>query len=122
MEQQVNLHTKLRWRDETARNGLRPLPAWAQYACRIGASLAGTDPSDARIVIGIDTPSRGFIAPLVAAGFITQRDALLPVTQGALDQRFQDLCELPPGTPVTLRGQKRNTDAVIVGSEERDGK
>lgn len=121
MENRLRLDQRLRWRNDAAHGGVKNLPEWAKFSLNLGIALSRVDPTERRLVVGLDTPTRRFLAALIAAGFVIHRDSIRPVTHSNLEEHFLELCSLPPGTPVTVRRQRRSMDATIIGVEERNG-
>lgn len=82
-----------------------PLPSWTHFACRLGAALSSLDqqfPATVAVVV----PDRRYLSVLCAASYI----ALKSVEESTEEKKqayYEELTNLPSGTPVALRKSGR---------------
>lgn len=97
------------------------LPEWAEYFISVGKQLATADNSESRIVTAIVVPTRAYCAAFVSLGMVVSDAALRDPSSATA--HFENLFDLPAGTPVILRQSPRKVlKGVLQGPEEYNGK
>ena len=89
----------------------QPLPGWASFFAAAGEASAAHDPATQRLIIGAAVPTRAFSATLAATEIVIARSAMTRTTcdpGNELGARFEELCGMAPGTPVTLLNPATN--------------
>lgn len=97
------------------------LPEWAEYFIYIGKQLVSAE-VDSRVVTAIAVPTRAYCAAFISLGMIIgNAEAHERTTKSA---HFEELFDLPPGTPVIFRPSPRQVFKGILQEpeEDRDGK
>lgn len=97
------------------------LPEWAEYFISVGKQLAFADNSESRIVIAIVVPTRAYCAAFVSLGMVISDSAARSHSSAAA--HFEQLFDLPAGTPVILRQAPHKVlKGVLQEPEEYDGR
>ena len=78
-----------------------PLPDWARYHLEAGLSIGRVQLKGQRCIHAIVVPTRDYAATLCASGAVLA--AYEDESSASAEQQFNELCESPEGTAVTLR-------------------
>jgi len=81
-------------------------------ATRVGAG--------SRAVTACVVPTRGFAASFAALGYLLERNAEMEAASSRAEH-YRHLCELAPGTPVTVERDGRTYHGVLRGTVQVDG-
>jgi len=92
-------------------DGWHLLPGWASFFAAAGDAVATYNSTSLRLIIGAALPTRAFSAALAATEIVIMRSAIArtsSATGSDLTNRFDELCSMAPGTPVTLLNRAGN--------------
>lgn len=102
------------------REGWSPLADWARALVGVGETATRFESQDARLVIALALPTRGFAAALIGAAVVStafEMDAPDP----DLASHFEFLASLAPGTPITHHRGNSIRQGRLLGIVEREG-
>lgn len=100
--------------------GWEAQPEWCDSMIAIGQVLARATNPDERLVVAMALPTRAFSAALLGAAVVIERFEA-ESTDTDLPQHFNDLCEFPPGTPITHHRGDLIRLGELLGTSEIDG-
>jgi hypothetical protein len=90
------------------------LPGWVEFFVDLGTALANVETDSQSLVLAVATPTRAFAANLIALGLISARSGIKQ--QVSLDQHFEMLSNLKPGTVVQFleKGKKCRANFIAI--------
>jgi hypothetical protein len=102
----ISSHMPLLERLKRLRHGeAHSLPEWTSLPVKLGSYLGSLSPDSEAVFIAI-VPDRRLFATLCATSYVSAISHDL-LSGGKSNEYYQELCNLPSGTPVTLRKEER---------------
>lgn len=93
-----------------------PMPTWSEFFVDLGIALASVQHASESLLVAVATPTRAFAANLIALGFVSARSNVGNQSY-TLDEHFDRLSSLKPGTVVELLEKGKKTRCAFLGIE-----